>query len=153
MDLRSAIRTRRWRAGVVVVAALSLWVSLFTSSALRHQFSAAALPEPAAWTHVSSDTVSAVEHSQAPRNSATASHVHDANSWWASPINKKPFHSMWTTKHRPQAGTRLQSQPDRSELRASFVGIVFRSAGLHTSAPAGQCGDRELLILYCISRS
>lgn len=65
MDLRRATPTRRWQLAIAVVAALSLFINLLTSSALRHQFSAAALLEPAAWTHAAPDAGTTTEHSQA----------------------------------------------------------------------------------------
>jgi hypothetical protein len=148
VNVRGANQTRRWQRAIAVVAALSLFVSLVAGSALRSQFSAATLPEPAAWSHVTPD----VGQSQARSASPATIHRQHASSWGASPTNKKPFHSMWMTHNRPDAWTRLQSHPLWSALPASFAGTGFQSGEVHTSALAAECGDQEILVLLCVSR-
>lgn len=152
MELRSGIPTRRWQLAIAVVAALSLFVNLLTSSALRHQFSAATLPEPAAWTHSVPDASRTPEHSLAHSESITKPDTQDAHSWRASPVKKKPFHSMWMTQHRPESGTRLDPESQPPDLRTLFANLVFRSAGAHTSMPAAQYSDRQRLTFFCVLR-
>jgi hypothetical protein len=148
VNVRGANRIRRWQPAIAVVAALSLFVSLVAGSALRSQFSAATLPEPAAWSHVTPDA----GPSQARSESPATIHLQHASSWRSSPTNKKPFHSMWMTHDRPDVWTRLQSLPLWSALPASFAGTGFQSGDVHTSALAAECGDHEILALLCVSR-
>lgn len=152
MNVWGAGHSRRWQPAIAVVAAVSLFISLIAGSALRSQFSAATLPEPAAWSQVNPSAGSIAGQSRAPGESVAATHLQHARSWGASPMNKKPFHSMWMTHDRPDVWTRMQSQPVRSELPTSFAGMGFRSGEVHTSAPATECGDHEILTLLCVSR-
>jgi hypothetical protein len=148
VNVRDAGQTRRWQPAIAVVAALSLFVSLIAGSALRSQFSAATLPEPAAWSQVTPNSVHSQTHSESP----AAIHLQHASSWDASPITKKPFHSMWMTHDRPDVWTRLPSYPLGSMLPASFAHTGFRSGDVHTGSPAAECGDHDVLTLLCVAR-
>jgi hypothetical protein len=125
-----------------------LFASLIAGSALRPEFSAATLPEPAAWSHTTPNPA----HSHADSESPATIHLQHAGSWDASPANKKPFHSMWMTHDRPDVWTRSPSHPLRSMLPVSFASTVFQSADIHTGTPAAACGDREILALLCVAR-
>ncbi|WAJ46907.1 hypothetical protein OK015_10915 [Mycobacterium sp. Aquia_216] len=152
MDVRGAHQSRRWQPAIAAVAALTLFISLVAGSALRSQFSAATLPEPAAWSQVTPDVGSTAGHSQARHGSPAAIHLQHASSWDASPISKKPFHSMWMTHDRPDVWTRMQSHPLWSALPASFAGMGFQSGDVRPGAPAAECGDQEILTLLCVTR-
>lgn len=149
VSIRGAGHPREWRPAIAVIAALSLFVSLIAGSVLRSQFSAATLPEPAAWSQVTPNSA----HAHTNSESAAAVHLQHASSWDASPINKKPFHSMWMTHDRPDVWPRLASHSVLTVLPPSFASTVFQSRVVHTSAPAAECGDHELLILLCVTRS
>jgi hypothetical protein len=147
MDVGGARHSRRWQAAIAVVAAYALFVSLITGSALRSQYSAAAPPEPAAWSQV---TPTAGSHT-APAKALTANHFQHA-SWGASPTNKKPFHSMWMTHDRPDMWSRMQSVPARFALPISFVSMGFSMGQTRSSAPGAAGGDRDILTLLCVAR-
>jgi hypothetical protein len=148
VNVRGAAQTRRWQPAIAVVAALSLFASLIAGSALRSQFSAATLPEPAAWSQLHQNSA----QSHTPSESPGAIHLQHASSWDVSPANKKPFHSMWMTHDRPDVWTRSPSYPLGSSLPVSFAGTVFQSGVVHARAPAAECGDQEILALLCVSR-
>ncbi|WP_036472283.1 hypothetical protein [Mycobacterium triplex] len=149
MNIRGAGHTRRWQPAIAVVAALGLFASLIAGSSLRSQFSAATLPEPAAW----SQAIPNSGHAQTNSEAAAAIHLQHASSWDVSPAKRKPFHSMWMTHDRPDVWPRLASHSLLSVLPVSFAGTVFQSREVHTSAPAAECGDHEILALLCVSRS
>jgi hypothetical protein len=149
VNVRAAHQTRRWQqSAIVVVAALSLFVSLVAGSALRSQFSAATLPEPAAWSHVTPNG----GPSHAGSKSSATIHLQHASSWGISPTNKKPFHSKWMTHNRPDTWPRLQSLPLWFALPASFAGTGSPSGDVDTSALAAERGDQDILALHCVSR-
>jgi hypothetical protein len=125
-----------------------LFVSLIAGSALRSQFSAATLPEPAAWSQTSPNS----PHSQPVSESATAIHLQHASSWDVSPANKKPFHSMWMTHDRPDGWAPLQSQSPRSTPPALFADTAFQSGDVHTGIRLTECSDQEILTLFCVAR-
>jgi hypothetical protein len=151
VNVRGANNTRRWQPAIAVVAALSLFISLVAGSSLRPQFSAATLPEPAAWSQVTPDPGGHAAQSRARSESPAMHHLQHA-SWGASPTNKKPFHSMWMTHERPDAGTRLHSPSLWSALPASFAHTSFQTGHVHPRAPAAECGDQDILTLLCVAR-
>ena len=97
VDVRSAGTTRRWQLTIAMVAALSLFVALIAGSSLRPQFAAAALPEPAAWTHGTSGVHAHAKLVQLHAAAQPISYLDNYFSQGSTPMNKKPFHSMWMT--------------------------------------------------------
>ncbi|MCV7049132.1 hypothetical protein H7H82_00665 [Mycobacterium heidelbergense] len=140
-------RTRRWQSSIAIVAALSLFVALVAGSALRPQFAAAALPEPAAW----SQTPDVGGHAHLHERQTVAQLPHAA--WRGSaPAHKKPFHSMWMTKDRPPTWSRLSPQSVRSPLAPSFAALGFQPCGAQPRAPAAVRADRDILTQLCVAR-
>jgi hypothetical protein len=145
---RGASHTRRWPAAIAVIAALSLFASLIAGSSLRSQFSAATLPEPAAWSQATPNP----GHSQSDSDSPATIHLQHVSSSDSTPVNKKPFHSMWMTHDRPNVWTRLPSHSPLSLLPVSFASTGFQSGDVHSREPATECGDQDILALLCIAR-
>src|ERR1700748_1744418 len=148
VNVRGAGHSRRWQRAVGVVAALCLFVSLIAGSALRPQYSAATLPEPAAWSQATPNSA----HSHMRNESPATIHLQQASSWDAAPANTKPFHSMWMTHDRPDVWTRLPSPLLWSVLPASFAGTGFQSGDIHRGADATACGHQGNLALLCVAR-
>ncbi|SOX53108.1 hypothetical protein MAAFP003_1778, partial [Mycobacterium ahvazicum] len=148
VNVRCASHTRRRQAAIAVIAALSLFASLIAGSALRSQFSAATLPEPAAWSHSTPNS----GHPQSDSAFFAAIHLQQASSWDASPVNKKPFHSMWMTHDRPDVWTRISAHSLLSVLPVSFPGTGFRIGGVSAGTPAPECDKQEILALLCVAR-
>ncbi|MCV7028741.1 hypothetical protein [Mycobacterium sherrisii] len=140
---------RRWQPAIAIVAALSLFVSLVAGDALRSQFSAASLPEPAAWLHATPDTEGHAAQQAADGNAAA--HVQHA-SWGASPQHKKPFHSTWMTHGRPDTWPRMQTALLWPALPASFANNTFHPGEGDVGPPQTQHPDQDILALNCIAR-
>ena len=149
MNLYRAGTTRRWQMTISIVAALSLFVALIAGSSLRPKFAAAALPEPAAWTHGVQAHASQVQiHPVAQPNS----HLEHGALPTGTPPNKKPFHSMWMTRDVPTSWTHLS--PHWLALPASFAVSEFQPGGAHRAASASARApvDRDTLLQLCVVR-
>jgi len=151
VDPRRAGKTRRWQPAIVVVAALGLFAALIAGSALRPQFSAAALPEPSAWSHVAPDAGPPTGHPQLHGAPQLASQVTGCLCG-SGPVNKKPFHSMWMTQDRPQAWAKWSPQSTRSPSMASFAPAVFTPGGTRNRSPANFGDGQDLLTRLCVTR-
>jgi hypothetical protein len=132
--------TRRWRSAIAVVAALGAFVALVAGSALRPQFAAAALPEPAAWS------------AGIPVAGAHASHGEPRASGHSAPTDKKPFHTTWMTKDRTPTPSRLPPPSAGSPLPVSFTALGFQPRGAQPRAPTAAEADRDILTRLCIAR-
>ncbi len=152
VDLRGAGKTRRWQSAIAIVAALSLFVALIAGSALRPQFAAAALPEPAAWSQGALDADACAYHVELHGRSHSTSRVINGASCGTAPTKHKPFHSMWMTKDRPATWTRLSSQWVWSPLPASFAVSDFQPGGTHNGSPADTPGNQDILTEICVAR-
>jgi len=152
---RRAGKTRRWQPAVAVVAAFALFTALIAGSALRSQFSAAALPEPAAWSHAAAHVDQLQGHGSPQVTSRSAGclcGIAPANKPVNKPVNKKPFHSMWMTQDRPQTWTRWSPQSARSASMASFAPSVFAPGGARSRSPAYLLDGQDLLTRLCVTR-
>jgi hypothetical protein len=137
---------------IAIVAALGLLVALIAGSSLRPQFAAAALPEPAAWTH---GTQGVQAHaSQVPRLAAapTISHLGHGFSPGTKPTNNKPFHSTWMTQDRPASWNCMSPQSDWLPLPASFAATEFQHGGAHWAISAAVPVNRDTLAQLCVVR-
>lgn len=132
--------TRRRRSAIAIVAALGAFVALVAGSALRPQFAAAALPEPAAW---SAGVPVAGPHAAQGELRASAP---------AAPTDKKPFHTTWMTKDRPPTPGRLSPPSVGSPLPVSFTAFAFRPRGARPRAPAALEADPDILTRFCVAR-
>jgi hypothetical protein len=144
MDLRSAGTTPRWQLTLAVVAAASLFIALIAGSSLRPQFSAAALPEPAAWSHGTYGVQAHASHVQLHAAAQPISHLEHASSAGSTPT-KKPFHSMWMTRDRPTSWTALSPQSGWLALPASFAASEFQPNGTRWGEPAAAPVNRDML--------
>jgi hypothetical protein len=151
VDPRRAGKTRRWQPAIVVVAALGLFAALIAGSALRPQFSAAALPEPAAWSHAAADAVAPTGHPQLHGSPQLANQVAGCLCG-SGPVNKKPFHSMWMTQDRPQTWPRWSPESARSPSMPSFAPAVFSPDGTGNRSPAYSPDGQDLLTRLCVTR-
>ncbi|HTY29858.1 hypothetical protein [Mycobacterium sp.] len=140
MTVRGAGGTRRWQSAIAIVAAFGAFVALVAGSALRPPFAAAAPPEPAAWSQGSPDV------------GAPAGQLQLRASRHSAPTNGKPFHSIWMTKDRPPAWSRLSPQSVGSPLPVSFSGLGFQPSGASPRAPAAVRPDRDILTRFCVAR-
>ncbi len=152
MILWGAGRTRRWQSAIASVAAFSLFVALVAGSALRPQFAAAALPEPAAWSQRSPDVGAHADQVRLRARIQTISLLAHGTTRDAAPTNKKPFHSMWMTKQRPTTWSRSSPQSVRSAVPVSFVAWEFQPGGAEPRAPAAVPPDRDVLTQFCVAR-
>ena len=152
MDVRSAGTTRQWQLTIAFVAALSLFAALIAGSSLRPEFAAAALPEPAAWTHGILGGQAHVSQMQLHAAAQPISHLDHAFSPGSTPTNKKPFHSMWMTRDRPTSWTHLSPQSGWLPLPASFAASEFQPHGTDWAAPAAAPVNRDILIQLCVTR-
>jgi hypothetical protein len=150
VDPRSAGTTRRWQLTIALVAALSLFAALIAGSSLRPQLAAAALPEPAAWTHGSHGVQAHTSQMQLHAAAQPVSHLDHAFSPGSTPTNKKPFHSMWMTRDLPTGWTRLSPQSGWLPLPASFAASEFQPGGAHWAASAPV--NRDMLTQLCVVR-
>ncbi len=132
--------TRRWRPAIAIVAALGAFVALVAGSALRSQFAAAALPEPAAWS------------AGIPLAGAHAGQGQLRTPGPAAPTGKKPFHSTWMTKDRPPTPSRLAPPSVGSPLPVSFAALGFQPCGAQPRAPATVAADPDILTRLCVAR-
>lgn len=143
--------TRRWQSAIAVAAALGVFIALITSSALRPTFSAAAPPEPAAW---SAGVGAAAGLTQGSRP-ARIQHAVRASRCGApaNDTNKKPFHSAWMTKERPLTWNRMSAQSVLTPVPSSLTPIGFAPARARSRAPAAIPSDRDILTQICVARS
>ncbi len=130
---------------IAIVAALSVFVALIAGSSLRPQLSAAALPEPAAWTHADPD----VQPYAGPVELHVAAHAFSPAS---APTDKKPFHSMWMTRDRPAQATHLSLQSGWFALPASFGASELPTLGVRRAASAPPPPNRDVLTRLCVVR-
>jgi hypothetical protein len=152
VDLRSACTTRRWQLTIAIVAALSLFVALIAGSSLRPQFSAAALPEPAAWTHGTDGVHAYAGQVQLHAGAGPISSLEHGSSPGSTPTNKKPFHSTWMTRDRPTSWTHFSPQSGCSALPASFAASEFQPGGADWAASAAAPDNRDNLTQFCVVR-
>jgi hypothetical protein len=151
VDPRRAGETRRWQPAIAVVAALGLFAALIAGSALRPQFAAAALPEPAAWSHAAPDAKAPTDHLQIHGSQQLTNQVAGCLCG-AGPVNKKPFHSRWMTQDRPQTWTRWSPQSARSSSTASFAPSVSAPGGAGNRSFAYFPDGQDLLTRLCVTR-
>lgn len=143
VNLQNAGRTRRGQSAIAIVAALSLFVALIAGSSLRPQLAAAALPEPAVWTH---GTEGVHAHaSQVQLHGAAQPISRLGQGFSPGSTNKKPFHSMWMTRDRPTGWADLSPRSGWLALPASFAASEFQSGGAHWAASAAAPVDRDIL--------
>ncbi|MEE6176441.1 hypothetical protein [Mycobacterium sp. 050134] len=134
-------RRRRRRPVVAAAAILGVFVALIAGSALRPQFSAAAPPEPAAWSHAPVSATKSV-----PQTDAAVAHAFSPQS---APAGKKPFHSMWMTRDRPASWARVSPPWFRAPVLAPDN--VIEASGYHPDAStAGHA--RTNLTRLCVAR-
>lgn len=149
---RGADKAQRWQVAIAIVGALSLFVALVAGSSMRPQFTAGALPEPAAWSQtateagVQPDHVTTGKHSQFTRH-FTGGYLHGP-----APMNNKPFQSMWMTKDRPTTWMRTSPQWGRSPLPPSIAASAVPPGSGPTGLPADPPADRDILTHICIAR-
>jgi hypothetical protein len=149
---RSAGTTRRWQLTIAIVAALSLFVALIAGSSLRPQFSAAALPGMAAWTHETHDVHEHAGQLQLHAAAQPVSLLDHGLSPGSTPTNKKPFHSMWMTRDRPTSWPHLSLQSGWLALPASFAASMFEPGGVQWAASAAAPDNRDNLTQLCVVR-
>ena len=163
MNFRDAGKSQRWQPAIAIAAALSLFVALIAGSALRPRFSAAALPEPAAWSHGTPDVGQVQIHAGSQPASQLGRGSLSGSSWaysqGVSPTNKKPFHSMWMTHDRPPTWARLTRQsvwaplPMVWSLRPIILAALdLRPGDAHRSASSAALGDHDILTELCVAR-
>jgi len=137
---------RRRPTAVAIVAALSVFVALVAGSAFRPQFSAAALPEPAAWSDGAADLAApdfVALHSTAP--------VAQTHSLHTGPL-RKPFHSMWMTRERPTSWTRAIPRSPSPPAPASFTAVDVRPLGAQHPTFTKPIAGQDILAMLCVAR-
>lgn len=137
---------------IAIVAALSLLVALIAGSSLRPQFSAAALPGTAAWTHETHDVQEHAGQLQLHAAAQPISHLDHGLSPGSTPTNKKPFHSMWMARDRPTSWPHLSLQSGWLALPASFAASMFEPGGVQWAASAAAPDNRDNLTQICVVR-
>jgi len=140
-------KKRRWQPAVAIIAALSVFIALVAGSSLRPQFSAAQLPEPAAWSHNTADVGAPAAHHSAH----AVAEIHSPHS---TPL-KKPFHSMWMTHDRPASWTRMAPQSPWPATPISVTVSGFQPRGTQCDARANPHQGQDLediLTLLCVAR-
>jgi hypothetical protein len=137
---------------IAIVAALSLFVALIAGSSLRPRLAAAALPEPAAWTHGTQSVQAHANQMQHHAGAQQISHRGHGFSPGSTPTNKKPFHSMWMTRDWPTSWTHLSPESGWAALPASFAASEFQPGGAHWAAPAAAPANRDVLTQRCVAR-
>ncbi|OBG71591.1 hypothetical protein A5700_11485 [Mycobacterium sp. E1214] len=140
MGHRDTGRARRWLSAVGVAAAVSLLAALIAGSALRPQYSAATLPEPAVWSHGAGHVG---VHARPMTRPAAAP---------AAPATKKPFRSMWMTRERPQTWTRGAPPCYRTPLPASFAAARVAADGARAGPLSNAVLAQNLSTSLCIAR-
>ncbi len=135
-----------------MVAALSLFVALIAGSSLRPQFAAAALPEPAAWTHGTSGVHAHANLVQLHAAAQPISYLDNYFSQGSTPMNKKPFHSMWMTRDRPTSWPPSSPQSGWLALSAPFAASEFQPRGAQWAEPAAAPVNRDMLTQLCVTR-
>lgn len=152
MLFRGGGETRRWQLATAIVAALGVFVALIAGSSLRPQFAAATLPEPAAW---SGATPGAGAHALPRGRAAAVARPALASAQSPAPANnttKKPFHSMWMTKERPQSWNRSSAQSALSPTPTMFGPARVPPDDTQSRSPATIPADRDTLNRLCIAR-
>jgi len=152
VDLRDAGSTRRWQSVIASIGALSLFVALIAGSALRPQFAAATLPEPVAWSSGALDVGAHAARVQLYGRFQPASYVVRDSSLGSSPMNKKPFHSMWMTRDRPAAWTRVSPLWIRSALSYSLRSLDSRAPVARRDPSSDLLTDHDILTQLCVAR-
>ncbi|ORA84429.1 hypothetical protein BST29_05290 [Mycobacterium malmoense] len=152
MDLRSAGTTRRWQLTIAIVAVLSLFVAVIAGSSLRPQFSAATLPEPAAWTHAAQGVQAHAGPVQRHAAAQSISRLEHGVSSGSTPTNKKPFRNMWMTRDRPTSWIYLSPQSDWVALPASFAAPEFQPSGTLWAVSVAALDNRDTLTQFCVVR-
>ncbi|MCA2266839.1 hypothetical protein [Mycobacterium marseillense] len=152
MLFRGGGETRRWQFATAIVAALGVFVALIAGSSLRPQFAAATLPEPAAW----SGTAPGAGAQVLPRGrDAAVARPAPAAAQSSTPANnadKKPFHSMWMTKERPQPWNRSSAQSALSPTPTTFSPARATLGDAQSRSPTTIPADRDTLTRLCIAR-
>ncbi|MFA1704971.1 hypothetical protein ACDT10_18900 [Mycobacterium intracellulare] len=152
MLFRVGGQTRRWRPATAIVAALGVFIALIAGSSLRPQFAASSLPEPAAWSGpapgVGAHALPRGLHSAVGRPAPAASQPPAP----ADNTNKKPFHSMWMTKERPQTWNRSSVQVALSPAPTTFGPVRAAPDHAQSRSPAIIAADRDTLTRLCIAR-
>lgn len=131
--------TRGWPSAIAIVAALGVFIALVAGSALRPQYAAASLPEPAAWS------------SGGPVVGAHADQGQLRISGPAAPADKKPFVTTWMTKDRPPTPGRLSPPSVGSPLPVSFTALGFQPHA-RPRAPAAVAAYPDILTRFCVAR-
>lgn len=142
----AAGRTRRWQRAVAIAAALSLFVALIAGSSLRPQLAAAALPEPAVWTHASGAVQAHAGQVQHAQPISRVDHGLSPGS-----TNKKPFHSMWMTRGRPTGWADVAPHAGWLALPASFAASKFQPDGAQRASEPARV-DRDILTMLGLLR-
>jgi hypothetical protein len=157
VNLRDAGGRSRWQLAIAVVAALSLFVALIAGSSLRPKFAAAALPEPAAWTHATPGVHAHASQMQLHSVAQPNSHLDQALSPSTTPPQQKPFHSMWMTRDRPSAWVRTAPQLAWSPWSVSpspweSAWAVALGSQSGCAQPAAVIAGQDILTQLCVLR-
>lgn len=141
--------TRRWRWAIAIVAALSAFVALVAGSSLRPQFSAADLPEPPGWSHVTHHVRAHLGENQNAVVGQSNGDLEHGLATGAVPANSKTFLSMWMPRAVPTKWSVVSPHWDWFALPTSFVAPAAGGAG--ADFPAGPV-NRDTSALLCIIR-
>jgi hypothetical protein len=141
--------SRRWQLTIMIVAALSVFIALVAGSSLRPPLGAAALPEPAAWTHPTDAVGTPAGEVQRHGFAQSVSHQGQGFSKGSTPTDKKPFRNTWMTKDRPTSWTHWSPQSGFSVLPASFAS---HPDGHACPASAAAPDIRDILTQLCVVR-
>jgi hypothetical protein len=139
-----------------IVAVLSLFVALIAGSGLRPEFTAAALPEPVAWSQetlgVGAHADTDVGRVQIHAGSQLGSHFCHASLSGSAPTDKKPVLSMLMARGRPLTWARLSPNSVWPPLPASFATVEFAPAVAHFGAPVAAPVDQDIFTQLCVAR-
>lgn len=152
MLFRGGGETRRWQLATAIVAALGVFVALIAGSSLRPQFAAATLPEPAAWSGAAPAAGAQVLPQAGDAAVSRPALAAAQSSAPANNTNKKPFHSMWMTKERPQSWNRSSAQSALSPTPTTFSPVWAAPDDAQSRSPATIPADRDTLTRLCIAR-
>jgi hypothetical protein len=157
VNLRGASGRLRWQLAIAIVAALSLFVALIAGSSLRPKFAAAALPEPAAWTHATPGAQAHASQMQLHPVAQPNSHLDQGFSPTTTPPQHKPFHSMWMTRDRPSTWAHLAPQLAWSPWPVSLspwetAWPVALGSQSGCAQPAAVIAGRDILTQLCVAR-
>ncbi|MDM4139526.1 MULTISPECIES: hypothetical protein [Mycobacterium] len=142
---------------VALVVALSAFVALIVGSSLRPQLAAAAMPEPAAWTH-RAHSVDA--HAARTRPDVAFQLADDGERGFVQgslPADKKPFRNSWMTRDRPVSWPHVSVPWGWLLLPLSFTAVSMTTA----QPPPGQtcraamdsaAGGTDRSIQFCMLR-